>query len=119
MKKIAPFLLAVLLLPLLTLSVAFAIVEDSSSIAAPSSKEQTPDWANLTESQKKEIYDLQGKILELRKQMIDKYQSFGILTKERAEEIKQKMDEKFKIMKEKGFIPRTHHHKGEWKKKHR
>lgn len=118
MKRIAPFLLTVLLVPLLTLSVAFATGEDSSIIAAPPSKEQAPDCTNLTESQKKEIHALQEKILDLRKQMIDKYQSFGVLSKERAEEIKQKMDEKFKIMKEKGFTPGTNH-KEKWKKKHR
>ncbi|HLT56159.1 MAG TPA: YckD family protein [Bacillota bacterium] len=75
------------------------------------SQVQTP---NLTEEQVKQLEDLSLKILDLRKQLIDKYVEFGVMDKERAEKAKQFFDRRFQKMKESQFMPRREnfHKKG-------
>jgi len=59
----------------------------------------------LTEAQKKQLADLYSKIAELKKQIVDKYLEFGIIDKDRAQLIKQKINQIEKFRAEKGYLP--------------
>lgn len=59
----------------------------------------------LTESQKKELAELYSKIAELKKQIVDKYLEFGIINQERAEFMKQRIDQMEKFRAQQGYIP--------------
>lgn len=59
----------------------------------------------LTESQKKELEDLYSKMSELKKQIIDKYVEFGAIDQERADRMKQKIEQMEKFRAEDGYAP--------------
>lgn len=65
----------------------------------------------LTKEQIKEIEKLVSESLEKRKQIIDKYVEYGVITKDRGNIIKESMDKHFKRMKEHDFIPYFHKQK--------
>lgn len=65
----------------------------------------------LTKAQIKEIEKLASESLKNRKQIIDKYVEYGVITKDRGNKIKESMDKHFKRMKEHDFIPYFHKHK--------
>lgn len=67
----------------------------------------------LTIEQMEEIAKLAGESLEKRKQIIDKYVEYGVISKERGEKIKASMDQHFERMKEHNFIPFFHKYKKE------
>ena len=59
----------------------------------------------LSEEQVKELESISLEILNLRKQLIDKYVEFGVIEKERAEKMKEHFDLRFQKMKDAGFLP--------------
>jgi predicted transcriptional regulator len=68
-------------------------------------QEQVKKWNSLTEAQKAEIYKLQDEIAELSKKMADKYSEFGIIDKDTAKRIKEKVDELNSKIKSEGLMP--------------
>lgn len=77
-----------------------------------------PSTMSLTEQQKKEIESLEKEVLEKRKHVISKYVEYGVLPKEKAEHIKQRMDRRFNMMKQNGFVPKPPPHKLEKRHHH-
>lgn len=70
--------------------------ETDEGIAGPPFEGKCP-WTEpveLTEEQKSEIADIHSQIVELRKEIVDKYQSYGAIDEETAEKIKARMDER-------------------------
>ncbi|WAA09306.1 YckD family protein [Fervidibacillus albus] len=62
---------------------------------------------SLTEEQIKELETLKSDILMKRKQVVDKYVEFGLISEEKAESIKAHLDKQFQKMKESGFLPKS------------
>lgn len=65
----------------------------------------------LTKEQVEELEKLTAELFEKRKEIIDKYVEFEILSKEKAEKIKDHLDHHFQKMKEANFIPKWDKHK--------
>lgn len=65
----------------------------------------------LTDEQIKELESLAMELLEKRKQMLDKYVEFGLLPSEKADKIKERMDDHFQKMKDANFMPVWEKHK--------
>lgn len=111
MRKIAFIMAVLVLLVAVFASIGFAAEDNQSGTASAPTSTSTEklqpgkNSVNLTDKQKKEVEDIFSKMDELRKQLIDKYQSFGVITKEQADKMKSKMDERSKMMKEKGITP--------------
>lgn len=59
----------------------------------------------FTDSQKQELNDLQKKIVELRKQMVDKYVEAGQLTADQAKTIKDNIDKAEQNREKSGILP--------------
>lgn len=102
MKKII-VLLSVLLL---TLGLAMPVWAQNDNA------EQLRAKVELTEEQKKELAEIHEDILELKLEMIDKHIEYGVITKEKGDMIKAKLQEKAKKMKENGYMPGACMHKG-------
>ncbi len=99
------------------LSVLFLTLGLAMPVWAQNDKAQQPEQkVELTEEQKKELAVIHEDILELKLEMIDKHIEYGVLTKEKGEMIKAKLQEKAKMMKENGYMPGSckhgHHKKG-------
>lgn len=59
----------------------------------------------LTDSQKQDLNDMQKKIVELRKQMVDKYAESGQLTADQAKTIKENIDKAEQNREKSGILP--------------
>ncbi|MEC1719482.1 YckD family protein [Schinkia azotoformans] len=98
------------------LSVLFLTLGLAMPVWAQNDKAQQPETkVQLTEAQKKELADIHEDILENKLELIDKHVEFGIITKEKGDMIKAKIQEKAKKMKENGYMPgacKYGHHKG-------
>ncbi|HHW38082.1 MAG TPA: DUF2680 domain-containing protein [Bacillales bacterium] len=101
MKKII-VLLSVLFL---TLGLAMPVWAQIDKVGQPGTK------VELTEAQKKELAELHEEILENKLELIDKHVEFGMITKEKGDMIKAKIQEKAKMMKENGYMPGACMHK--------
>lgn len=98
MKKWWIMAIAIMLVGAIAVPIAWAQNENT----------QTPSNAagtQLTESQKKELAQLYSKITELKKQIVDKYLEFGVIDQERAEFMKQRIDQMEKFRAEQGYLP--------------
>ncbi len=62
----------------------------------------------MTKEQLEEIEKLASESHKIRKQMIDKYVEYGVISKERGDKIKESMDKHFERMKEHNFTPFLH-----------
>jgi hypothetical protein len=90
-----------------------AIALVSSTIAAPALAEgnQPPSEVKnvqLTETQKAELKQLHKDVLEKKKELIQKYVEFGVISKEMGDRIIQRYDDHYKLVEQNGF--RLHHH---------
>lgn len=65
----------------------------------------------LTESQKAELAEIYKDILDERKELIQKYVEFGVISKEKGNEMIKRFEEHFKIMEQNGFMFPHHPHK--------
>lgn len=72
------------------------------ALAATPAPEQNQEKARpaLTPEQSQEIATLHQQMLELRKQLIDKYVAYGCLTVEQGQQIKARLEEKQKFLQE-------------------
>jgi hypothetical protein len=72
----------------------------------------------LTDSQKAELAEIYKDLLDEKKQLIQKYVEFGMVSKEKGDNMMQRMDEHFKMMEQNGFQlphhPHANHHP-DWK----
>ncbi|MDM5296904.1 YckD family protein [Bacillus pumilus] len=59
----------------------------------------------LKADQQKQIEALEQQILSKRKEVIEKYVQYGVLTKEQGTQITKRMDEHYNHLKENGFVP--------------
>ncbi len=64
-----------------------------------------PAFAALTDTQKQDILDLHKQILELRKQMVDKYVESGEITSDQGQAIKDRMDQAEQYRQENNILP--------------
>jgi len=62
----------------------------------------------LTEEQQRELENLHMEILDLRKELMNKYVEYGIFSEEQAEEYISHMERRFERLKQHGFIPHWH-----------
>ncbi|HHY73783.1 MAG TPA: DUF2680 domain-containing protein [Bacillus bacterium] len=99
MKKFM-FLLSVLFL---TLGLAIPAWAENEVADNPEPK------VELTKAQKRELAKIHQEIFEKKLKLIDKHVEFGVMTKEQGDKIKAKLQEKAKMMKEKGYMPRHCH----------
>lgn len=70
----------------------------------------------LTDEQKQEMQQLQQESLEYEKSIIDKYVEYGVFSQEKAEKIKNHLEERYAKLEENGFVPKwdKKHHKNTW-----
>ncbi|MFZ3590058.1 DUF2680 domain-containing protein [Bacillus sp. DJP31] len=97
---------------LIFLSLGFLL----SPVQAEPTPEQNVLKVELTEKQKKEIKKLHKEMFETKKELIEKYIEYGVLSKEKGEMILKKMEDHFKEMEKNGYIPNweghhRHHHR--------
>lgn len=64
----------------------------------------------LTTEQQKQIEVLEQQILSKRKEVIEKYVQYGVLTKEQGTHITKRMDEHYNHLKNNGFVPLLKNH---------
>ena len=68
----------------------------------------------LTESQKAELSEIYQDLMEEKKELIQKYVEFGVLSKEKGDQMIQKLEEHYKMAKKNGFMlphrPHNGHH---------
>lgn len=95
MKRMIMLLIALLL----TIGLSISVEAQEGNKSNPESK------VELTEAQQKELAEIHEKILEKKVEMIEKHVEFGIITKEKGEKIKEKLNKRFEMMKENGFVP--------------
>lgn len=111
-KNILAFVFAFVLLCTVTIT-AFTIFADTSNEDFGDEAANVENkfdaarkkWNSLSDDQKAEIYDIKGKIADLRKQLADKYKEFGIIGEETAEKVKNRISERHEHMKENGRMP--------------
>jgi hypothetical protein len=108
MKKIIMFIAAAIM----TASLSLPVFAEQENSVLRKDKNTEVRKVELTDKQTRELQDIMSKIIDLRKQMVDKYQNYGIISKEQADMIKGKMDERMKMMREKGIAPSPFGKKG-------
>jgi uncharacterized lipoprotein YehR (DUF1307 family) len=107
-KTVMPLILLLVVLSSST-SLLCGFREASQAAAA----EDTSD-VKLTEAQKKELKQLFDQKLEIEKQIVQKYQSFGVMTKEQADRRLEHIEKKRQFMENNGYTPpKGKHIKGE------
>ncbi|MFA5384183.1 MAG: DUF2680 domain-containing protein [Eubacteriales bacterium] len=105
MKKPLLIAIAALLLIVVSMSVAFA-KNNTENQQAPNAAFQKNYLAQkLTDAQKADLYKTAQQMLDLKKQMIQKYVDFGVITQDQANLMIKKMTDSFNKMKEKGLVP--------------
>lgn len=88
-------------------------VQSEESLQEQETNEQTKSptqQVKLTENQIQELDQIISDLIEKRKELIDKYVEFGVVPKEKAEEIKSHMDAHYERMKEENFVPKPPKH---------
>lgn len=100
MKKLSLFIVIFLVIASLTATIAFASEAQNPVVAAADTEKPA-----LTDEQKAEVKGILSQMQELKKQLIDKYVSFGVITQEQADKMKARIDERAKIAEEKGYMP--------------
>lgn len=75
----------------------------------------------LTETQKTELSEIYQDLLEEKKELIQKYVEFGVIPKEKGDQMIQKFEEHYKMIEQNGFNLPHHPHAGHhpnWKHSH-
>jgi len=99
-----------MLVVILTVPTAFA----ESPIKATKDASQP----KLTDVQKEEVKVIYDQIWALKKELVEKYTSYGVIDEEKAKKILEHMDERREDMEEKGFEFHMHKDKKLKKRKH-
>jgi len=94
-------LVAVLVLAI-AVPLAMAANQPSPSTIPYGQSQFQEKWSKLTDSQKKEISDIQQQIKGLQQKLIDKYQSFGLIDKSQANIIKDHINDMYNYMRNGG-----------------
>ena len=105
MKKPLLIAIAALLLIVVSMSVAFAKNNTENQQAPNASFQKNYLAQKLTDAQKADLYKTAQQMLDLKKQMIQKYVDFGVITQDQADLMIKKMTDNFNKMKEKGLVP--------------
>lgn len=100
MKK---FLASLLCVGMLSFNVSNVSAEKSDEV------DQTQK-VKLTEDQKEELDTLYQEMLKMKKQIIMKYEEYGVISKEAADKKVKWMENHYEKMKKNGFIPKKRHH---------
>ena len=93
--------LVVLLFGFLILPTAYA---EQNKPAEPAKQVQ------LTEDQKAELANIYKDILDEKKELIQKYMEFGVISKEKGDQVIKRLEEHFKMMEQNGFNLPHHPH---------
>lgn len=101
--KVYSVIAAVLLIAAISIPAAFA-AQDSSIAPSPASP-GVEKQINLTDAQKDELKRISNQMFELKKQMVQKYLEFGVISKDQADSRLKRIEEMQKKMEEKGFTP--------------
>ena len=94
----------------LVLFLSFMFVGVLPASAEMGNNDQKPE-VELTDQQKQELDKLYLDLLETKKEIINKYVEYGVLTKEKADKKLNWLDEHYQKIKEHGYIPKHHHNK--------
>ncbi len=78
--------------------------------AEPEKDMKQVQQVKLTEEQKSELDALYKEMLKTKKQIIMKYEDFGVLSSEKADKKMEWMEKHYEMMKENDFIPKKRHH---------
>ncbi len=106
MKKMVISWTVVMLLSMGAVQNTFAHMEDEGI-----------NQVELTEEQKQEISELVNDIMEKKKELINKYVEFGVISEEKGERIISKFDQHYNKLEENGFVPNWDKHKEKYKHK--
>jgi uncharacterized protein YktA (UPF0223 family) len=87
----------------------FSLFLQNAAIVNAQKTETTPG-VKLTVEQKKELESLYEEMFETKKQLINKYAEYGVITKEKAEEKLARLDKFQTKLKEHGYTPHWPHH---------
>lgn len=102
---------------ILTMVILFGFQVNTAHGETPQmEKRPVTHQVKLTTEQQKQIEVLEQQILSKRKEVIEKYVQYGVLTKEQGTHITKRMDEHYNHLKNNGFVPllkkpQHHHHK--------
>ena len=106
------FLIGIAMIMLLAIAVPWAnAATDTQAPAAQAPSVQAPAPATpsgpytLNDQQKKEVQPIYNKILDARKQLIQKYVDYGKITKDQADYYTKRMEDMQKYREENGFGP--------------
>jgi len=105
MKKPLLIAIAALLLIAVLLPVAFAKNNADNKQAPNAGFQKNYLSQKLTDTQKADLYKISKQMLDLQKQMIQKYVEFGVITQDQANLMITKMTDNYNKMKEKGLVP--------------
>jgi hypothetical protein len=64
----------------------------------------------LTEDQRAELADIYRDLLEEKKELVQKYVEFGVIPKEKGDQMMQRFEEHFKMVEQNGFMLPRHPH---------
>lgn len=84
------------------LTVIFVLVSGVFSTAQAS---ETPE-KTLTEEQKQEMGMLHKEMLELKKEVVEKYVEYGILSELQGKKMRSYFEKRYKKLEQNGFIPK-------------
>jgi hypothetical protein len=93
------------LMPIAVLALALALIVPSAFAEAPAASAQPIEKPQLTSDQTKEIKALYDQIFVLKKQLVEKYQAYGVIDKEKAQKMIDFMAKKKDRLEKSGYMP--------------
>lgn len=93
-----------------TLAAAVLVVAFIATLGSPvysvTNEQVVKPNAQLTEAQKQEIAALHKDILAKKKQLVNKYVEFGVISEEKGKKIISRMEQRYQKLEQNGFIPK-------------
>ena len=77
----------------------------SPAYSATNAETTKPD-VQLTKEQKQELTALHKDILNKKKEVISKYVEYGVMSEERGKKIISRMEKRYQMLEQNGFIPK-------------
>jgi hypothetical protein len=114
MKRKWPVILAVILIVTAVMATAaFASAGDTGTTGTSSTQQDgTAEKPTLTEDQQAEVKGILVQIQALKEQLIDKFVGYGVLDQEKADAMKERMQERAAKVEENGYLPAFGRHGG-------